>query len=165
MHIYIPPKITDNVILGNIQRKPLCYSENGENILGYFRHILLWTWAGRRICKISQMYLIKKLTCLLLEFGSLRPCDRIGIIEGKTLSPSFLTSSPSDLPATYKMTTQRKIKKCNTSPQVRNRTLNRSDLTPFWGRWCKRWNQCVHKYWHYFFQSSWSICYNCLPDM
>jgi hypothetical protein len=40
----------------------------------------------------------------------LSPCDRIGIIEGKTLSPSFLTSSPSDLPATCKVATHRKIK-------------------------------------------------------
>ncbi|THU64126.1 hypothetical protein C4D60_Mb01t23200 [Musa balbisiana] len=33
-------------------------------------------------------------------FESFSPCARIGIIEGKTLSPSFLTSSPRDLPAT-----------------------------------------------------------------
>ena len=40
------------------------------------------------------------LTCLLPASGSLSPRDKMGIIEGNTLSPSFLTSSPSALPAT-----------------------------------------------------------------
>lgn len=41
------------------------------------------------------------LTCLLSTSGSFSPLAKIGIIRGSTLSPSFLTSSPSDLPATY----------------------------------------------------------------
>ena len=39
-------------------------------------------------------------TCLLLVLGSFSPWDKIGMIKGSTLSPSFLTSSPSDRPAT-----------------------------------------------------------------
>ena len=51
--------------------------------------------------KIQNMQTGRSLTCLLLGSGSFKPWDKIGIIKGSTLSPSFLTSSPNERPATW----------------------------------------------------------------
>lgn len=52
----------------------------------------------------SKKVASQRLTCRLLVLESFNPFDKIGIINGSTLSPSFLTSSPNDLPATWKYT-------------------------------------------------------------